>query len=537
MNHDSGRKPPHVSTSTAIAPPSAAERGKAVRDWIAFLAITIGSFVAILDIQIVASSLNEIRAGLSASVDEIQWVQTSYLIAEIIAIPLSGYLAPMLSTRVFYSIAAIGFTVSSLACGFAWDLGSMVTFRALQGFLGGGLIPASFATMFLLFPDEKKRNLPQLLGGMATMLAPAVGPTFGGWITDSLSWRWLFFINFVPGIACAVFVWQYLDVDRPRPELRKSLDLWSVLFLGMFLGGLEYTLDDGPRHDWFDDRRVLLCALAALLGGGVFLWRSLRTEHPIVDLRAFRNRNFAVTSLISALLGVSIFTLIYITPVFLGQVRGYNPQQIGEVMMVQGLAMILVAPLVVGLGDKLDPRLVISIGLVLVAAGSYTNAELTADWGFREFALSQFLRGAGLIFAFVPMTNLALGTMARHELNNASALYTVTRNLGGAFGLALVSTLINRRNWTHWQALAESMRPSRQAVREALGSMGSAMQPVLGADSHAGAIGVLAQQASLQSQTMTYGDMYLLLAVSTALSLLLVPLLAKPRGDAGNLGH
>ena len=269
----------------------------------------------------------------------------------------------------------------------------------------------------------------------------------------------------------------------------------------------------------------------------MFLWRSLRTEHPIVDLRAFRNRNFAVTSLISALLGVSIFTLIYITPVFLGQVRGYNPQQIGEVMMVQGLAMILVAPLVVGLGDKLDPRLVISIGLVLVAAGSYTNAELTADWGFREFALSQFLRGAGLIFAFVPMTNLALGTMARHELNNASALYTVTRNLGGAFGLALVSTLINRRNWTHWQALAESMRPSRQAVREALGSMGSAMQPVLGADSHAGAIGVLAQQASLQSQTMTYGDMYLLLAVSTALSLLLVPLLAKPRGDAGNLGH
>ncbi|MDB5978001.1 MAG: family efflux transporter permease subunit, partial [Nevskia sp.] len=313
----------HGATLPQAPTITASDRARAWRDWAAFLAITLGSFVAILDIQIVASSLNEIRAGLSASTDEIQWVQTSYLIAEIIAIPLSGYLAPMLSTRVFYTIAAIGFTVSSVACGFSWSLGSMVVFRALQGFLGGGLIPASFATMFLLFPDEKKRNLPQLLGGMATMLAPAIGPTFGGYITDSLSWRWLFLINFVPGIACALIVWATLDVDRPKPEMLKKLDLWSVLFLAVFLGGLEYTLDDGPRHDWFDDRSVLLCAVAATVGGSLFFWRSFHSDHPIIDLRAFRNRNFAVTSLVSAMLGVSIFTLVYITPVFLGQVRGY----------------------------------------------------------------------------------------------------------------------------------------------------------------------------------------------------------------------
>ena len=523
--------------SLSQAPGTTSESAHEWRDWAAFLAITLGSFVAILDIQIVASSLNEIRAGLSASTDEIQWVQTSYLIAEIIAIPLSGYLAPMLSTRVFYTFAAIGFTLSSVACGFSWSLGSMVVFRVLQGFLGGGLIPASFATMFLLFPDEKKRGLPQLLGGMTTMLAPAIGPTFGGYITDALSWRWLFLINFVPGIACALIVWATLDVDRPKPEMLKKLDLWSVLFLAVFLGGLEYTLDDGPRHDWFDQRSVLLCAIAALIGGSLFFWRGFRSDYPIIDLRAFRNRNFAVTSLVSAMLGVSIFTLVYITPVFLGQVRGYNPQQIGEVMMVQGLAMVIAAPFVMRLASVLDPRVSIGIGLLLVAAGSWTNSLLTADWGFSQFALSQSLRGSGLIFAFIPMTNLALGTLPRHELNNASALYTVTRNLGGAVGLAVVATLINQRNWTHWQALAESTRLSRPAVREGLSSMSAMLAPQLGAGSHAGAISMLAQQAYQQASTMTYGDMYFLLSISTALSVLLVPLIQKPRQSVEGVGH
>ncbi len=522
--------------STAELPDHAA-RARQLRDWTAFLAITIGSFIAILDIQIVASSLNEIRAGLSASADEIQWVQTSYLIAEIIAIPLSGYLAPMLSTRVFYTIAAIGFTLSSLACGFAWSLGSMVVFRALQGFLGGGLIPASFATMFLLFPKEQDRNLPQLLGGMTTMLAPAIGPTFGGWITGSLSWRWLFLINFVPGIACAFIVWATLDVDRPKRHLLKNLDLIGVLFMALFLGGLEYTLDDGPRHDWFDDDAVLASAFLALVGGSVFLWRGLRSEHPIVDLRAFRNRNFAVTCLVSAVLGMSIFTLIYLTPLFLGQVSGYNSQQIGAVMMVQGLAMVAVAPFVMRVANALDPRVTIAIGLVLVAAGSYANAQMTADWGYNQFILPQALRGAGLIFSFVPMTNLALGTMAPHELNNASALYTVTRNLGGAFGLAVVATLINQRNWTHWQALAESTRLSRPAVREALNGMSGLLHPSLGGGSDAGAIGMLAQQAAHQAATMTYSDMYLLLSISTILSVFLVPLIRRPGRNVGGMGH
>jgi DHA2 family multidrug resistance protein len=415
-----------------------------LRGWIAFMAIVTGAFIAILDIQIVASSLNEIRAGLSASVDEIQWVQTSYLIAEIIAIPLSGYLAPMLSTRVFYSIAAIGFTLSSLACGFAWNLGSMVVFRAFQGFLGGGLIPSMFATMFLLFPDEKSRRLPQMIGGMTTMLAPAMGPTFGGYITESLSWHWLFFVNLIPGTACAIAVWMTVDVDRPKLQMLEKLDLPGVVFLACFLGCLEYTLDQGPREDWFDDDIERWTAIVSMISGSLFIWRSFRSQGSIIDLRVFRNRNFLVTSIVSAALGISIFTLVYVTPMFLGQVRGFSARQIGEIMMVQGLAMVLVAPLVMRVHRLLGAKPTIALGLLMVALGSWTNAALTSEWGYQQLALSQLLRGAGLIFAFVPMTNLALGTLEPHEINNASALYIMMRNLGGAFGLACIATLMNQ---------------------------------------------------------------------------------------------
>jgi DHA2 family multidrug resistance protein len=229
--------------------------------------------------------------------------------------------------------------------------------------------------------------------------------------------------------------------------------------------------------------------------------------------------------------------LNFLTPLFLAQVAGYNAQQIGSVMMVQGLTMIFVAPVVIRMTTALDPRLTIGVGLALVAVGSYANAGITADWGAAQFVLPQALRGAGLIFVFVPMTNLALGTLQPHELNNASALYTVTRNLGGAVGLALVTTLINQRNWLHWQMLAEQVRWSRPAVRESLSVMSGALHARLGQSGDAGAIGWLAQQAARQVASLTYGDMYLLLSISTMLSILLVPLIRKPAGAVGGMGH
>jgi len=502
-----------------------------------FWAMALGSFMAILDIQIVASSINEIRAGLSASVDEIQWVQTAYLIAEVIAIPLSGYMSRMLSTRIYFVISAVGFTLASVACAGAWSLGSMVVFRVLQGLLGGGMIPTAFATMFILFPDQKSRTIPQVLTGMLTMTASSLGPSIGGYVTDSLSWHWLFLLNVGPGVLCATAVWALVDIDRPQPEMFKRFDLWGLLFMSMFLGGLEYTLDNGPRHDWFSDDSVAICAVMAVSGGLLFFWRSFTAAHPVVDLRSFHDRNFAVTSLVSTMLGMSMFTLLYLTPVFLGEVSGYNPLQIGEVMMVQGGTMFLSAPIIARMQMKMDPRLVIAIGLVLIATGTFTNTQLTSDWGFAQFALPQALRGAGFVCSFIPLTGLALGTLPASEVHNASGLFNVTRNIGGALGLAVINTLINQRTWLHWQQLAESTRLSREPVREALGHMQGLLQPQLGAASQAGSFGMLAQQARLQAATMTYADMYQLLAWSVVLSMPLLLLLQKPRDAAVAAGH
>ncbi|HET7798366.1 MAG TPA: DHA2 family efflux MFS transporter permease subunit, partial [Nevskia sp.] len=312
-----------VTVGTALPPlPGSAEaRARTRLAWFGYLAMIFGNFMAILDIQIVASSINQLQAGLSASADEIQWVQTSYLIAEVIAIPLSGYLSRLLSTRVYFTISAVGFTLASAACATAWNLESMIVFRVLQGFLGGGMIPTTSASIFIMFPAAK-RVLPQVLFGLTATLAPSIGPTIGGWLTASLSWHWLFLINVLPGLGVGYAVWHLVRIDRPQPELLKTIDLRGLAYMAVFLGCFEYTLDEGPRNDWFAQDSVAVSAVIAFVGGALFFHRMFTAAHPIVNLRAFADRNFALGTVLAMAVGMGLYTLVYLTPLFLGQVRG-----------------------------------------------------------------------------------------------------------------------------------------------------------------------------------------------------------------------
>ena len=271
-------------------------------------------------------------------------MQTAYLIAEVIMIPLSGTLARIMSTRVLFTISAAGFTVASALCATATNIDQMIVYRALQGFIGGGMIPSVFAVAFTIFPPSKRAIVSPIIGLVAT-LAPTIGPTVGGYLTSALSWHWLFLINVVPGIIVAFASWMLIDFDKPEKGLMAKFDWWGLLGLAAFLGSLEYVLEEGPCNDWLADQSVMLFAIVMVVGAVLFFWRAFRATFPIVDLSAFSNVNFTFGSVFSFVLGVGLYGLTYLYPLYLGRIRGYNSMMIGETLFVSGLSMFLTAPI------------------------------------------------------------------------------------------------------------------------------------------------------------------------------------------------
>src|SRR3954451_13369098 len=299
---DATTAPPAMMMTGAAA--AAAERIPP-RRLFAFLIMVFGMFMSILDIQIVSASLTDIQAGLSASSSEVSWVQTAYLIAEAIAIPLSVFLSRAFGTRLLFAISAAGFTLSSFLCGFASNIEEMILWRALQGFLGAGMIPTVFASAYTIFPRSKFHIVGPIIGLVAT-LAPTVGPTVGGYITDAMSWHWLFFINIVPGIGITVGVLALVDFDEPHLELLDRFDWWGLIFMAGFLGSLQYVLEEGPQYEWLQDTSVAACAVVCGISAIAFFYRVLTVEEPIVDVRAFTDRNFGIGCLISFCLGIGL---------------------------------------------------------------------------------------------------------------------------------------------------------------------------------------------------------------------------------------
>ncbi len=351
------------------------------RRLLAFLAMCFGMFMAFLDIQIVSASLAEIQAGLAASQDEITWVQTSYLMAEVVAIPLSGFLSRVLGTRIMFATAAAGFTFASLMCGLSSSMSEMIVWRAIQGFLGGGMVPTVFASAYLIFPRSRMPMIVPMIGLVAT-LAPTIGPTVGGYLTELMSWHWLFFINIVPGIVVTFAALALIDFDRPNFALFDKFDWWGLIFMAAFLGTLEYVLEEGPRNDWFDDHTVALCAVVSVVSAVAFFARVLTARVPIVDLKAFTDRNFALGSMFSFVLGIGLYGLTYIFPLYLGQIRGYNALMVGETMFVSGVAMFVCAPIVGQLMTRIDPRIMLMGGFFIFALGSWQMTCAHEGLGF-----------------------------------------------------------------------------------------------------------------------------------------------------------
>ena len=504
----------------------------------AFVALAAGMFMAILDIQIVASSLNEIQAGLSASSSEISWVQTSYLVAEIVMIPLTGFLSRALSTRYLFAICATGFTLFSVLCASSSSIGEMIVWRAAQGFIGGAMIPVVFSAAFTAFPKDRQAMVAAIVGLIAT-LAPTIGPTVGGYLTSTFSWHWLFLVNVAPGIAVTVAVLAFVDFDRPDLSLLNRIDWTGLVTLAVSLGSLEYVLEEGAGKDWFNDQTITNFSIVALVSGIAFFWRAFTAREPIVDMRAFADRNFWTGSLFSFVLGVGLFGLTFLLPIFLAQVRGYDALEIGNTVYVAGAFMMLAAPIVGSLAPKADPRLLIAIGLLLFGLSCFQLVPLTKDWAYWELFVSQALRGFGMMFCMVPSSVLALGTLPPERVKNASGLFNLTRNLGGAFGLAILTTLLNKRMDLHIERLHEAVNWARSAATEQLSALTSAFSSVPGADASRQALMVMQNKVRGEALVMAFSDVFLILAVLFFAVVLLVPLARKPRADAaaGVAGH
>jgi DHA2 family multidrug resistance protein len=520
-----------IENSAAGAVPADADRIDPAR-LLAFMAMCFGMFMAFLDIQVVSASLAQIQAGLAASSDEITWVQTSYLMAEVVAIPLSGFLSRALGTRVMFASAAAGFTIASLMCGLSSSMNEMIVWRALQGFIGGGMVPTVFASAYTIFPRSRMPVVVPLIGLIAT-LAPTVGPTVGGYLTDALSWHWLFFINIVPGILVTIAALALIDFDKPDYALFKSFDWTGLISMALFLGALEYVLEDGPRYDWFDDSTITLVAVVSALSAVIFLARVLTAKNPIVDLQAFLNRNFALGSIFSFVLGIGLYGLTYLYPVYLGEIRGYDSLMIGETMFVSGAVMFASAPLVGKLMTKMDPRLMLAAGFVIFAASNWEASYITSDWDFWELMVPQLLRGFGMMLAIVPITNVALGTLSPDRLKNASGLFNLTRNLGGAVGLAALNTLLNNRTDLHLARLHESITWSRLPAIEALNGFASRMS---GSDAQAMALKQMFQLVHQQGVVMAFADVFLLLCLLYVAFAGMIVLMRKPDPVAAGAG-
>lgn len=497
----------------------------AAKTWIGFAAMCVGMFMAILDIQVVASSLTNMQAALHISADRMSWIQTGYLIAEVIAIPLTGWLTRALSLRWMFAIATLGFTFASLGCALCSSLEPLLFIRVIQGFCGGMLIPGVFTSAYTEFP-ETDRVLATMVAGTFAMIAPTIGPAVGGYLTQTYSWHWIFLVNIVPGLLVVSMV--VFCVPREKADWSEfwRIDYAGILLAAVFLGSLELLLKEAPKLGWHGKFVLVLiatCVSSAALG----IWQCLRAMHPFVNLRRFRNLSFSLGCALSFVFGLGLYGATYLMAVFLGLVRQHTPLEIGEIMMVSGAVQLLTAPIAAWLETRIDPRLLTAIGFGLFGAGLLINGFETTATDFDGLFWPQVLRGVSIMLCLLPATRLALERWPQAEIPDASGLFNLMRNLGGAIGIALIDTILEQRTQGHVDRLIERLQAGDPDAARLVGLPVAQFHnlPMGPIDDFTKAI--VAPMVKRAALTQSFNEAWIAIAILFAISLLALPLMKR----------
>ncbi len=495
------------------------------RTWIGYIAMCIGMFMAILDIQVVASSLTVVQHALAIPADKISWIQTGYLIAEVIAIPLTGMLTRALSLRWLFVGAIVGFTLASLGCAVSTGGDMLIAIRVVQGFFGGMLIPAVFTSVFTILP-KKHEVLATTMAGVFAMVAPTVGPYVGGWLTEHYSWHWIFLINLAPSIVVGITVGIFIRAGEPNFALLRKLDFTTISLAAIFLGTLELLLKQAPEHHWSG---LYIYALFAICAASAALTINLCLKRPLsfVDLRRFRQRAFAIGCILSFILGMGLYGSTYIVAVFLGAVRGHTPLEIGAIMMVAGIAQLIAAPLAALFESRIDGRFMIAVGYAVFALGLFLNGFSTAHSDYDNFFWPQILRGVAIMLCILPTTRLAMENWGPADAADASGLFNLMRNLGGAIGIALIDTVLEQRTPVHADAIIARLQAGDAGTAASVGLPtqyfhGQAMGPI--SASIRAFITPLVQKAAL---VQSFNEAWLIIGALFVLSLIAVPFVRK----------
>jgi DHA2 family multidrug resistance protein len=517
----------------------AASQAVSLKTWVAVFGATLGAFMAVLNIQIVNASLTNIQGGIGAGIDDGGWISTSYLIAEIIVIPLSGWLAQVFSIRIYLLTNAALFLVFSAACALAQDLSQMIVLRALQGFFGGVLIPMAFTLIITLLP-KSKQSVGLAMFAVSATFAPAIGPTIGGYLTENWGWEYIFYVNLAPGALMFGMLWFSLEAKPMKLSLLREGDWPGIVTMAIGLGALQTVLEEGNKDDWFGSDFIVRLSVIAAVGLALFFWIELTSKKPLLNLRLLARRNFGFGVLANFLMGVALYGSVFIMPQYLARIQGYNSEQIGMVLAWTGLPQLVLIPLVPRLMRRFDARLIIGIGFVLFAASNFMNIYMTTDYGSDQLFWPNVVRAVGQALAFAPLSAVATSGIEAENAGSASGLFNMLRNLGGAIGIAVLQTVLTKREQYHSNVLTQSVSLFEQATRTRIDQLTQyfmnhgVIDRVDAAHRAYVAIGNVVQ---MQAFILAFSDTFYLLGAALIVALLATLLLKRPDRLEGGGAH